>query len=270
MKHSKNTYPKSLLTIALLIVGMLAPANLFAQDETETLIVTPINTRGWSTADTRPGGSVEFTVDTTSPAPGGALQLVTNATTAAKAQYMHATETALSEVVDLSYYTKQNSASFFNGAPSYQIPVLLDGTVATFTTLVFEPYNNGFNITSGAWQQWDVDAGTFWSSRNVNAGGACVVAAGAGGPPFYSLATLKSNCPNAVVVGFGVNIGTFNPSYDTEVDLVKFNNTTYDFEVYSTPSNAEECKKGGWSTFNPPTGPYKNQGQCVSSAVPAT
>ena len=32
--------------------------------------------------------------------------------------------------------------------------------------------------------------------------------------------------------------------------------------VVGPPINKEECKKGGWSTFNNPT--FKNQGQCVS------
>ncbi len=48
---------------------------------------------------------------------------------------------------------------------------------------------------------------------------------------------------------------------------MQFNETIYDFEVHSTPSSPDDCKKGGWSTFDPPTGPYKNQGQCVSAVI---
>jgi hypothetical protein len=91
------------------------------------------------------------------------------------------------------------------------------------------------------------------------------VVAGGGGAPFYTLSDLQTRFPNATVIGFGVNIGTFNPGYNVEADLVRFNDTTYDFELFSTPGDANECKKGGWSTFNPPTGPYKNQGQCVAA-----
>ena len=80
-----------------------------------------------------------------------------------------------------------------------------------------------------------------------------------------SLFFSRSSTINAVVIGFGVNIGSFNPSYNVETDLVRFNSTTYDFELFSTPTSKDECKNGGWSTFNPPTGPYKNQGQCVAS-----
>ena len=71
-------------------------------------------------------------------------------------------------------------------------------------------------------------------------------------------------CPNAVVVGFGVNIGSNNPSYTVRTDLVDFNGTTYNFELYSVPTDKNQCKNGGYRTFNPPGGPFKNQGQCVS------
>jgi len=32
-----------------------------------TVVVTPTNTQGWSTVDTRPGGAVNFVVDPTAP-----------------------------------------------------------------------------------------------------------------------------------------------------------------------------------------------------------
>ncbi len=33
--------------------------------------------------------------------------------------------------------------------------------------------------------------------------------------------------------------------------------------VYTTPTNKDQCKNGGWMTFNPAAGPYKNQGDCI-------
>ena len=92
----------------LLIAGFVAAAAAapFAQAATETLVVTPVETRGWSTADTRPGGTVAFVLDNTAPRGTGALQLTTDATTAAKAQYMHSAETPLADLTDLSYYTR--------------------------------------------------------------------------------------------------------------------------------------------------------------------
>jgi len=225
-----------------------------------TVVVTKLDTQGWSTADTRPGGDVKFIIDESSPAPTGVLQLTTDATTTAKAQYLHESHTPLSNVTELSYYTKQVSGPAF-ADPSYQLPVLLDGTAGSFTTLVFEPYQNGV-VATNMWQQWDVDSGQFWSSRSFSSG-ACTVVAGAGGPPFYTLSGLKTMCPSAIVVGFGVNIGSNNPSYNVETDLFDFNGTVYDFQV--TPSDKDQCKDGGYKNFTDAQGnPFKNQGQCVS------
>ena len=139
------------------------------------------------------------------------------------------------------------------------MPVLLNGTTG-FTTFVYEPYENGV-VTPGVWQSWDVDAGQFWSSRTVTCSNGGVVAGG-GGAPFYTLSQIQTMCPEAVVVGFGVNIGSNNPSYDVETDAVNFNGTTYDFEPVTTPASMNDCKNGGWMSFNTPT--FTNQGQCVS------
>jgi hypothetical protein len=229
-----------------------------------TVVVTPTNTQGWSTADTRPGGAVTF-VNGDAPAGGGtgSLQLTSDATTTAKAQYLHAANTPLASVTQLSYSTRQVSAPLFPGAdPSYQLPVWLNGTSAGFTTFVYEPYENG-TVVPGTWQQWNVAAGQFWSSKTFT-DGTCAVSAGFGGAPFYTLAQIKSMCPNAVVVGYGVNIGSNNPSYTVRTDLVNFNGTTYNFELNSVPTDKNQCKDGGYKTFNPPSGPFKNQGQCVS------
>src|SRR4051812_24738671 len=100
--------------IALLSIGAFS----------QMVIVTPTNAAalGWSTADTNAGGSVNFVVDSTAPAGVGALQLTTDATTTAKAQFMHPANIPLSQVNELNYWTKQNSASFLGGDPSYQLP----------------------------------------------------------------------------------------------------------------------------------------------------
>src|SRR3954451_13052104 len=100
--------------------GLTLMANLGAAVAASTVVVTPTNTQGWSTADTRPGGAVNYVADTTAPG-GSALQLTTDATTAAKAQYIHAADTPLSAVNELAYRTKQNSASFAQADPSYQL-----------------------------------------------------------------------------------------------------------------------------------------------------
>jgi hypothetical protein len=199
----------------------VASSTVSAQET--TIVVTPIDQQGWSTADTRPGGTVTFVPDMSAPEGVGALRLTTDATTTAKAQYMHSTNTPLSNVTELSYYTKQNSASFPEGDPSYQLAVnLLGGT--GFTTLVFEPYYNPTQgpVVTNTWQSWDVDSGLFWSSRTIMCPNGTIVGT-PGGPAAYTLAQIDSACPGAVVIGFGVNVGSNNPLYDVETDLVDFN-----------------------------------------------
>ena len=204
----------------------------FDPDPPTVVTVRPESLNGWTTAEpvatTTAGGAVNFISDATAPSVYGAVQMTTDGTSTAKAQLMRAEAIPLSSITDLSYYTKQNSAPFNGAAPSFQIGVLLDG-VGNFTTFAFEPYENG-TVTNGTWQKWNVAAGQFWSSRTRAAGGACNVTAGSGGTPFYTLATLKANCPNAVVVQYGLNIGSSNPSYDVEADQFRVNGTIYDFE----------------------------------------
>jgi len=48
-------------------------------------------------------------------------------------------------------------------------------------------------------------------------------------------------CPNAVVAGFGVNIGSNNPSYNVLTDLVNFNGDVYDFEPDSDGDGVTDC-----------------------------
>lgn len=248
-----------------LVAALALPLTAFAAT---TVVVTPTNTQGWSTADTRANGHVSFVNDSSALLGTGALSLKTDLvppnTGTDKAQYLHSANIALSDVTNLSYATKQNSATFPQGDPSYQLLVNLNGT-SGFTTFVYEPYEQtGAVVTPGEWQTWDVDAGQFWSSRSVTCSNGAVVAGG-GGAPFYSLSQIETMCPNAVVSGFGVNIGSNNPGYDTEADAVVFNDTTYDFETKAyTATNKDECKDGGWKNFQTA---YKNQGDCVSAVA---
>jgi hypothetical protein len=255
---------KLLKTIAVAGAGLMLAANVtFAAT---TVAVTSSNTQGWTTADTRPGGAVNYVADATSPDGGnGALQLTTDASTTAKAQYMHEAGIPLSEVTELSYYNKTVSGPVF-AAASYQLPVDLNGSAAGgFTTFVYEPYQQTDPLVQGTWQQWDVDAGQMWSSRSFTDGGTCTVVAGGGGAPFYTLSGIQAACPDAVALGFGVNIGSNNPSYDVFTDLVTFNGTTYDFVYTNVPTGKNACKQGGWQSLTDGEGnPFKNQGQCVS------
>jgi hypothetical protein len=228
-----------------------------------TVVVTPTNTQGWYAVDVRTGGEINYVADATSPYPTGALQLKTDNTNGAKAQYLKSANVPLSTVNELSYATKQVSGPSV-AAASYQLVVDLNGaTPGGIGTLVYEPYYNGI-VTPTIWQQWDVSAGQFWSSQSFTEG-MCSVENGQGGAPFYTLAGLKAVCPNAVILGFGVNVGTYNPNYNVETDGVNFNGTTYDFELTNVPTAKEQCKNGGWQNVTDADGhAFKNQGDCVS------
>ena len=209
------------------------------------VVVTPTNTQGWGPSDPRPGGAVNYVYDAAAPAGFGALQLTTDGTNAAKADYFHAATpgTTLASLNQLSYYTRQVSGPSIADAP-YQLPVCLTGgngapcnppfggsaPASSFTTLVFEPYLNPSQgaIIPGAWQSWDVDQGLFFSTRTVTCSGGTLT--GSAGSPLYTLAQINTICPGAVVLAYGVNIGTFNPNYNVETDLFNFQGTVYNFE----------------------------------------
>ncbi len=234
---------------------------------TQVIVTPPLNSQGWSTNDTAGGGVVSFNNDTTAPGipHNGALELTTTASTSDKAQYLHGTNTPLSSITELSYSTKQISPAGLVADPAYQLISFLGGGTTGFTTLNFEPYQGGEGpITSGSWQSWDVDQGLFWSTRSFTCSNGTILGT-PGGPATYTLTQINSICPSAVVAAFGVNIGSNNPLYDVEADLVNFNGTTYNFEPFVAATDKDQCKNGGWMNLTDNNGnSFKNQGDCVS------
>jgi hypothetical protein len=229
---------------------------------------------------------VNYIAATSSPFGDGALQLTTDSSTAAKAQYLKGVaSSSLGSVTELAYSTQRVSGPDY-AAASFQLLVDLNGaTTSGFTTFVFEPYQNG-TVDAEDWQTWDVDEGNFWSSRGFTEG-ECSVVAGGGGAPFYTLDSLKESCPNAVVLGYGVNIGSNNPSYVVNVDGVTYNGTAYDFEVVAadttapavpshvSPANGTvtttaELTKIDWTTVADPSSPvtYVYQSSLSSATNP--
>ena len=257
--------------LSILSVGCIAAVGLAmgmtGAVATAPVVVTPTNTQGWSTADTRPGGAVDFVVDSSAPAGVGALQLTTDATTSAKAQYLHAANTPLSNVTEAAYDTKQVAPAGPIADPSYQLITYLNGGTSGFTTLVFEPYQNTTEATvaNDTWQHWNVADGMFWSTRTVTCTDTGTTITGSpGGPAVYTLAEIQSSCPSAIVAGFGVNIGSNNPSYTVETDLVNFNGTVYDFEPYAVAHIRDDCKDGGFANVRTAGGDsFRNQGDCI-------
>ena len=166
----------TVLVGALLVLVFASAAFAGSNKHGHVIVVTPDNQQGWTTADTRPGGTVSFVSDPTAPRGKGALQLTTDLTLTAKAQYLHATNTPLAQVNELRYWTKQISLPGPVADPSYQLVMCLNGVTATgcaaqtapgtgsgFTTLVYEPYQGGQGVVvNNVWQKWTIDnAGLF-------------------------------------------------------------------------------------------------------------
>ena len=234
------------------------------------VVVTPTNTQGWSgTGDNTSDATVGYVVDSTAPAGVGALELKTSTATSSRAQYRHDAAVLLSDITELSYYTKTVAGPTFASA-AYQLETCLNGLTGTtcngYATLNFEPYQNSQEgaIIPGAWQQWDVDAGFFWSTRTRTCSNGTIQGANTGPQTLYTLAQIQAACPDAVVFNHYVNVGTNNPGYDIYVDLVDFNGTTYDFEPYPVARTQYQCKNNGWkSIFRADHSTFKNQGDCI-------
>ncbi|MGH2448732.1 MAG: hypothetical protein ACRDFS_09065 [Chloroflexota bacterium] len=269
--HRLQRFAISGIAVGAMLTGVFGAT---AHAAPSTVVVTPANTQGWAAAESDPTSSYQYVTDPTSPYPSGALQLATSDATG-HIQYLKATNTNLSDVTELSYYTKYLSGGSL-AAPSYQLATCVNGFATDgacsasgsgsgFTTFVFEPYENGTVDTTGKWQKWDVAAGEFWSSHSVtNADPACNVKASQG-TYLYTLPELQACFPDAVVEAFGVNVGSNNPGYTVETDGVDFNGTTYDFQTSNVPTSKDQCKKGGYQNLTDADGnAFRNQGQCVS------
>jgi hypothetical protein len=243
-----------LILAAFTIASALGGTSAQAKDHGGggVVVVSPSNMQGWScvqpTADTRGGGLATFVVDPTAPSGAGALQLTTDADPASKVQCVHSTNTPLSAITELSYWTKQNPPTApLVGDPAYELATCLNGgtTSATcgFTTLVFEPYQNPTQgaVLPSVWQQWDVDAGLFWSTRTVVCSNGTILGT-PGGPATYTLAQVNTICPEALVFQFLVNVGSNNPLYTVETDLFNFNGTVYDFEPVGCGKDKKDKK----------------------------
>ena len=74
--------------------------------------------------------------------------------------------------------------------------------------------------------------------------------------------------PGSNFRAFAINVGDssnsdvgLNGFYDKVVVATPGSSTTYDFEPVLTPTSKDQCKNGGWMTFNTPV--FKNQGDCI-------
>lgn len=181
----------------------------------------PVLPQGWEKLD----GTVPAEYVPGPDGADGAGSIELNAKTPAdKSDFYHATDTKLSDVGALGYKQHTEGAA----QASYQLKILdakrTDGDSTGFTTLVWEPYQNGQPLgSSDGWvNEANIQDGKWWSTRPI---------AGANGQSqLVSLDDIVAANPDAHVTAYGVNLGRNNAVSTSNVDDIAFGCTTWNFE----------------------------------------
>lgn len=204
-----------------------------------TLIVTPGNQQGWTSA-TNDSATILYVANAGAPLGSGALQLVTANSNNSRASLSHSFSSSLDNISALSFKTKQVAAAdTVNGNATMRVAIDTNGDGVADDQLMYEPYYNGFNgTTMSGWQTWNVASGKFWSNEDKVYNGLGGVSAGSYASNF-TLADVLHDYPHATVISLTVSMGTWNPSQTVLIDSVVVNDTTYDFEpnLPATPGN---------------------------------
>lgn len=226
--------------VGTLFFAVLLSACLFGHvaRAATNVVVSPAHLQEWQSELGAGGLPADFIIDTSVASSRGALRLQTIDDETITGQSTMRFMTALHGVSLLSvltsqagYVTKQDTIAPPSSLPSYQIDVLPSGQ-ATPTTLIYEPYldSSATAIRAGVWQHWDVDGGTFRSTRTVNN----LTTTGR-----YTLAEVSNILPGATVLSIGVGMDSGSAAAQSKVGNLVFNETAYDFEpdVPATPQN---------------------------------
>ena len=233
---------KILTAITLVAAGVLLNG-VGAAAASTTVVVTPANFTTVFTSQTEIAtASHQFvTGPATPPLGAGSLELTT-VDNPGHLQYLERAQlgTLLSAITQMAYSTYRHSASTggaqVEAAINLEIFNNISGANTGYTTMVFEPYLNPSlgTVMSDSWQSWDAYSGgaALWHSTHTVGS----IPAGQAAPWSAFLA----QAPNATVLGYGPNQGSFNPGIISNVDKLIFgtatDTTTYDFEP--TPSTA--------------------------------
>lgn len=273
----------ALATFMLSLGGALAASN-------ETFHVNPVNTLGWTHLDDNGNGDAGHGFVNgpgTPPAGSGSYRMALSAPNQGIIFYNSFGQgTRFADITRLQYSTYQTSNPGGVTAISLQFTAdndLTDSDTGFKGRLVFEPYQGQptGTVQTGVWQTWNPMNGVWWGTASSNP---------LADRPFAAACPQSNPCTWSQVVAFfpqgGLHqvdpraivfkAGSGWTSFDGNVDkfTIGINDgaggediTTYDFNLNDGPASAEDCKNGGWKSFNPPSGVYKNQGQCVSSVV---
>ncbi len=195
---------------------------------------------GWWSDDTRANGTVA--IDTSLGVPDGfgctSVRMTTGASTpspsADKAQLISFAQAgvALSTITTVGYWAFRSSASTGGPAIDLSFNVTITGSTVpgNFATLVYEPYNQSTGnagILVDTWQHWDATAttlgdGLWWTTKIANPN------PGSQSHP-QPWATFQATYSDALVHGYGFDVGSVNPNMIIGGDGITFGATTTDF-----------------------------------------
>lgn len=178
--------------------------------------------------------------------------------------------TPLADITTLAYSTYNASAGnggSVNRSGYLQFNVDFNGSDTWQRRLTFLPSDNG-TVQQDTWQEWDAlnSGNALWRYS-----GSTWPVTGEPGTTPKTWNQILSDYPGVRIrvsdSFLGIRVGEpYASGYTENLDAVKFGTvagtTTFDFEPLLSPTNKDECKKGGWKMFNNPT--FKNQGKCVS------
>lgn len=237
-----NARSRTVFVSAATLALCAAPLAAQAEASDTTVTVTPGNPHGFGGPDTANGGSATLTdtpaeVNTFGP---GYLALTTeDANNSSKADFLSSEDIPaggrpLSQLTGASYMVYRDSSSTEDSLlrPSLQLPVFQNidagSSGANYNTLVFEPQYCYTTLTDDTWQTVDgdhQDAGTL----------GCYHFSHQPDTYYKSLADVQTAFPNATLLGYGFNLGSYQPGTKSRVDDLELAFTdgtrTYDFEA---------------------------------------
>jgi hypothetical protein len=258
---------------ALSLVCALLGATSAAQAATQT-VTSDDGSQGWVSLNEGPAGSSGGVAFVAGPAPAplgvGSARLSVDGTARQILSTQAFAGTRLADISSLAYSTHGPSGLL---AASLQFDVdydTSDAGTAWQGRLVFEPYQSGV-VQPDVWQTWAPMSGKWWAS----------------GAPGNAVCPQASPCTWAQVLGAFPDAGLWegfptrgfvhlraggpwSGGFTGHVDALSIgvggDATTFDFEPPLSPGSRDDCRNGGWQTFNTPV--FRNQGACVSSFAP--
>lgn len=277
---------KRFFVISLIII-MAAATFLFAANAAGTNIVavTPTQMHGWlfynDETDQIDNSLGTFVVGPGVPGyPIGSAQISVSGTQRRNLATYQFAGTPLAAITSMRFSTFNPSAGNGGGAnrSAYlNFNVDFNGSDTWQRRLVFVPGDNGI-VTQNNWKEWDtIRNGTaLWRYS----GATWPVTGGSGTVP-KTWSQILTDYPIARIrvtdAHMGIRVGEpYESGYTENIDSFSFgvsdgqggeNLTIFNFEPNSSPTSPDQCKGNGWRMFNPPAGPFKNQGECVSSVV---